>query len=466
MIISGPSHKQTQKEPLHTALFRIRAFLRVSYLAASIVSAIFFYPAAGCCNDEAITMEDGSSMGAITITGLSQRDAEDSTTIRITAEGSLNSYKTFDLFNPPRLIVDLTGARFHGNDLYRSTSDLIEKVYVERDHPDKTRFVFYMAGITGVLYSIDQTGSTMTIDFYLDKNADSPPVPKIESPGANTVIHAGRPEIFSGSVTGGNRPFLSQWVFSGNQMRYIRYEQGPFTFDCAGTYEVAYLVTDRDGEMASDSITVSVVDNPSADPASRPDKPGTQIRESKGSDGHIKWPEDFLGISLNAGSYVSGTSEDFVLVATGDLGQEILTLTGRNSTVLAINPSFKIASFLRLDLYAGQFFVNRDTDLFFLSAGPRFIFPTKQSVKPYVRCAAVYGRLDCTNMPGRFKNTYGWEYGYGIIVSRSNLEFGAEMFYRDISFDYEAPLTQTVDTNHDYIDFSGYSVCASVAYRF
>ena len=446
----------------------IKASLKLTCILACAVSGIFLLPASGNCTDDAFSMDEGGEKGTITITGLSQKVSGESTTIRITADGSMIDYKTYDLFYPPRLVVDLVGAQFPGEDLYRSTSDLIKKVGVERDQPGRTRLVFYMAGITGVLYTIDQTGDTLTIDFSLDDQEDTPPVPKIESPAANTIVHAGKPVLFSGSVSGGNRPFLSQWIFSGNRMRYTRYEQGPFTFENAGTYEVKFMVTDRDGELASDSIAVSVVDNPSAASKNRPGKqettPGFGSRSE--GDNHSIWPEDFLGISLNAGSYVSSNCEDFVLIADGDLGQEILTLTGRNSTVLAVNPSFRVASFLRLDLYVGQFLVNRDTDLFYLSAGPRIVFPTKQQIRPYVRCAAVYGRLDCTNMPGRFTNSYGWEYGYGIIASAWNLEFGAEMFYRDISFDYEEPLAQTVEANHDYVDFSGYAVCTSIAYRF
>ena len=468
MNISGFLHGQPQKGFLYRALLYIKASLKITCILACIVSGIFLLPAVGNCTDDAFSMDEGGEKGTLTITGLSQKDSVESTTIRITADGSLNDYKTYDLFYPPRLVVDLMGTQFPGENLYKSTSDLIKNVSVERDQPGTTRFVFYMAGITGVLYTIAQDGGTMTIDFCMDDQEDTPPVPKIVSPAADTVIHAGKPQAFSGSVTGGNRPFLSQWIFSGNQMRYTRYEQGPFTFESSGTYEVTFMVTDRDGETASDSIAVSVVDNPSAASKNRPGKqettPGFGSRSE--GDNHSIWPEDFLGISLNAGSYISSNCEDFVLIADGDLGQEILTLTGRNSTVLAANPSFKVASFLRLDLYVGQFFINKDTDLFYLSAGPRFFFPTKQNVKPYVRCAAVYGRLDCTNMPGRFRNSYGWEYGYGVIASRWNLEFGAEMFYRDISFDYEEPLTQTVEANHDYIDFSGYAVCASIAYRF
>jgi len=469
MILFGLHQEKAQEKLLHTAIFRIKPFLTSSCLAAFIVSVLFLHPATGLCNDEVFALQDEKFTGSTIITGLTQKNTEDGTTIKINADSNLKDYKTFDLFNPPRLVVDVFDSRFQGKeDLYKSTSDLIKKVCVERTHQDKTRLVFYLAGVTGVLYTFDQRDNTIIIDFYQEKQPDSPPVPKIESPGAHTVIHAGRPELFSGSVTGGNRPFFSQWVFSGNQMRYIRYEQGPFTFNAAGTYEVAYLVTDRDGDMASDSITLLVVDDPSADPGALSEKPETRKSAVKSAKEHIKaiWPDNFIGVSLNAGSFVAGNTEDFVLITTGDHGQETLTLTGRNSSVLAINPSLKVASCLRLDLFLGQFFVNKDTDLFFLSSGPRFIFLTKQWMKPYVRCAAVYGRLDCTKMPGKFKNSYGWEYGYGIIASRSSLEFGVEFFYRDISFDYEAPLTLTVDTNHDYIDFSGYSVCASIAYRF
>jgi PKD repeat protein len=62
---------------------------------------------------------------------------------------------------------------------------------------------------------------------------------------------------FSAHITGGTEPYTISWNF-GNGSEGSQEQSVEHTFDEAGTYNVAVIVTDSDGETASDSLEITV----------------------------------------------------------------------------------------------------------------------------------------------------------------------------------------------------------------
>jgi hypothetical protein len=188
----------------------------------------------------------------------------------------------------------------------------------------------------------------------------------------------------------------------------------------------------------------------------------------KGPEKHIAFfREGPLTLSLKAGSYLAGNAEDFMITDTAGLpGQESFIISGKNAYLLSLNATYRFSPYLEVDIGIGDVLIDNDADLFFATCGPRFIFAGQQGVRPYVRAAAVYGRFDWSGIPVDFKDSMGWEAGYGITSVYSRLRFDLDIFYRDIAFDYEDPGAPSLSVNQDQIELSGYSMAGTVTYRF
>jgi len=85
------------------------------------------------------------------------------------------------------------------------------------------------------------------------------PVAGISSPAADITITEGDSVSFEGLVTGGNGPFVYAWDFGSSAIRTSSLEDpGTVVFDTAGVYTVTFTVTDSDGDVSHDTVTITV----------------------------------------------------------------------------------------------------------------------------------------------------------------------------------------------------------------
>ncbi len=85
------------------------------------------------------------------------------------------------------------------------------------------------------------------------------PVAGISSPEADITITEGDSVSFEGLVTGGNGPFVYAWDFGSPAIRTSSLEDpGTVVFDTAGVYTVTFTVTDSDGDVSHDTVTITV----------------------------------------------------------------------------------------------------------------------------------------------------------------------------------------------------------------
>ena len=91
---------------------------------------------------------------------------------------------------------------------------------------------------------------------------NSGPAAAILSPVSDTVITAGEPVNFEGTVTSGDEPFDFSWDFGDSGVAQIsQISPGEMPFDRPGVFIVTFTVTERDNPADTDSATVRVTVN-------------------------------------------------------------------------------------------------------------------------------------------------------------------------------------------------------------
>lgn len=426
--------------------------------ALSMVAAWSFFlfssvSAAGV-DDKSPKPEPGKARNIIALT---QEKTDTGILIRIFGDGKLDMAESRSLYDPPRLVMDFPGVLFpEGPDVYTCSSDAIKRIRINKSKPDKTRLVFDLRGITGTAHHISLKGAVLNVEFIAKKDDDTRPVAKITKPEMNISVRTGRKLSFIGTVTGGNEPLLREWTFAGNGMRFTTYKPEAFRFDEPGTYEITYRVTDRDGDTAADSVTVTVSD-----------ASGIQKTYEASPKKQVTRHDDTgFGFSYGGGIYHAGSVEDFSIERRTETGTETTSLSFENRYMLTLGASYRFTSWLGLDANLSCVSGGLDTNLLFLSAGPRIMLPVNIGLKPYIRTALTYGHLDWSDAPGNFDDAIGWEFGYGMMWSEAKWELGLDLAFRKIGFDYSGPFSDDVSASHDQIDFSGYALSLSYTYLF
>jgi PKD repeat protein len=87
------------------------------------------------------------------------------------------------------------------------------------------------------------------------------PVATITSPTTDTSILAGQSVIFQGSVSAGDGVLAYTWSFGGAAPVSTQQNPGTIAFSTLGNYTVVFTVTDSDGDMSSDTVTITVARN-------------------------------------------------------------------------------------------------------------------------------------------------------------------------------------------------------------
>ena len=105
-------------------------------------------------------------------------------------------------------------------------------------------------------------------------------------------------------------------------------------------------------------------------------------------------------------------------------------------------------------------------DVWHLNMGPKFEFRKIGMLTPYAKGSLVIGHLEWDEVPGDFDTAWGWEGGFGVSFTRSNMQFGLETSYRAIKYDYNRPSDAGVTATDSQIDFSGFALSATLNYRF
>ena len=108
-------------------------------------------------------------------------------------------------------------------------------------------------------------GGTLTNDIEMEP--DDIPSAIIDLPSENSLIFEGDSLNFQGTVVGGNTPFSYSWNFDGGATNADQEDPGDVIFPTEGNFEVVFTVTDDNGDMGTDTVTVTVnVDNCPGDP--------------------------------------------------------------------------------------------------------------------------------------------------------------------------------------------------------
>lgn len=190
------------------------------------------------------------------------------------------------------------------------------------------------------------------------------------------------------------------------------------------------------------------------------EKEGEETKPRKG----YPASESLFSLSLNAGVYTSSSARDFKITEQTPSGTRRFSFTG-DTAQTSLEVSMRV--YRNLNLYGGcEYAFAEDTDLIFVSLGPKLRLDILDWFFLYLKGGAVYGDLDFDGAPGEFEDDFGWETGFGVDLLKSQFKIGFDVVYRDIEFDYKAPGVPGVSASNSSIDVSGFSISGSVTYFF
>jgi len=171
-----------------------------------------------------------------------------------------------------------------------------------------------------------------------------------------------------------------------------------------------------------------------------------------------------FSLSLNIGVYTSSSANDFKITEQTPSGTRRFSFTGDTAQV-SLELSARV--YRNLNFYGDfEYAFAEDTDLIFVSLGPKLRLDILDWAFLFLKVGVVYGDSDFDDVPGGFEDDFGWETGFGVDLLKSQFKIGFDFVYRDIEFDYKAPGVPGVSASDSSIDVSGFSISGSVTYFF
>ena len=170
---------------------------------------------------------------------------------------------------------------------------------------DPGTVIFPTPGIYRVTFTLrDGNDDVISESRTITVIKDTLPVVSIDSPGDGIVITEKGSLIFQSTITGGNEPLTYLWDFGGARENIRAKDPGELLLSTIGTFQVRMTVTDADGDVGTDAITLQVAHD--THPRARIVSPGRDLRIYEGEviffggsvvDGNIplKFKWDFNG---------------------------------------------------------------------------------------------------------------------------------------------------------------------------
>ena len=168
-------------------------------------------------------------------------------------------------------------------------------------------------------------------------------------------------------------------------------------------------------------------------------------------------------LTTKAGATFWGSVDGFTVRTSSGGTKREFWIDDSRAFHFAVVPSYRVYDFVSVD---GSLELMKSGNIsgWYMTLGAKASWEYEENFAPYVRAGLVYGMVNWDGLPGDFESGVGWEAGIGLDYLYEQLRFGAELQYRSILFDYNAPAG--VNASASELDLSGFSLSGSFGYNF
>ena len=171
-----------------------------------------------------------------------------------------------------------------------------------------------------------------------------------------------------------------------------------------------------------------------------------------------------FSLGVKSSLFLASNAEDFKIEDT--TGSDQHTWSFKDPKVYnSLISSYRLNPAISIEAAIERAFFTK-LDIWHLNMGPKFEFKKIGMLTPYAKGSLVIGHLDWDEVPGDFDTTWGWEGGFGVSFTKSNMQFGLETSYRSIKYNYNRPSGDGVTATDSQIDFSGFALSGRLNYWF
>ena len=171
-----------------------------------------------------------------------------------------------------------------------------------------------------------------------------------------------------------------------------------------------------------------------------------------------------FSLGIKSSYFISSNTDNFKIEDTS--GGDQHTWSFKNPKVYnSLISSYRFNPTISIDAAIERAFFTK-LDIWHLNMGPKFEFRKIGRLTPYAKGSLVIGHLDWDEVPGDFDTTWGWEGGFGVSFTKSNMQFGLETSYRSIKYNYNRPSGDEVTATDSQLDFSGFALSGRLNYWF